>query len=274
MNVQGSVFNRNDNAYWLKGPTTNPSNLSYSYETHNQQGDGLDGQSKALASAGILQIIAMGLQKASQWCSNKLMAGKEFASAEDVKKVADSMVNKHNLGVTVDYIDQNNYTKYSPEMREMMKTVAKGENAFYLDSAKLAVAPKSKPSLILHELGHAINATKGKVMRFLQKSRAYVAAVPAALVYLNKIFKKDDGQPTVIEKYAGLIGFSAFLPTIIEEGLASMRGVNAAKNVLGKAANLKPLKRNYFTAWLTYLISGLGLGVAAKQCVLQNKDAR
>lgn len=271
MNVLGSVFNHSDKYYWQNN-VSNPVSVPAYYPQEQAESSGVDGNAKALATAGGLQVIAMLLQKISQWCSNKLMAGKEFTSAENVKKVADHMVNKHNLNVTVDYIDDASVGKYSSEMRDMMRTVARGENAFYMDEAKLAVAPKTKPSLILHELGHAANAVKGKFLRFLQKSRAYVAAVPAALVYVNKLLKKDENQPTFIEKNAGLIGFAAFLPTIIEEGLASVRGVKAAKEVLGKAANLKPLKRNYLTAWLTYLLSGLGLGVAAKQCVLQNKD--
>ena len=37
--------------------------------------------------------------------------------------------------------------------------------------------------------------------------------------------------------------------------------------------NLKPLKRNYAFAWLTYVIAGLGLGVAAKQSVLTEKKS-
>lgn len=269
MNVQGSVFNHSDKYYWQNG-VTNPS-FQPAYYPQIEEDGGLDNQSKAIATAGGLQLVAMLLQKVSQWCSNKLMGGKEFASADEVKKVADSMVDKHKLNVAIDYIDESSVAKYPSDMRDLMRTVAKGQNAFYMDEKNLAVAPKSKPSLILHELGHAINATKGKFMRFLQKSRGYVMAVPAALVYINNMLKNDNNQPTFIEKNAGLIGFAAFLPTIIEEGLASRRGVKAAKEVLGKAANLKPLKRNYFTAWLTYLISGLGLGVAAKQLVLQNK---
>ena len=68
------------------------------------------------------------------------------------------------------------------------------------------------------------------------------------------------------------MGFAAFLPTIIEEGMASIRGVKAAKKVLGKSVNLAPLKRNYLFAWATYLIAGLGLGVAAKQAIMAERD--
>ena len=63
-----------------------------------------------------------------------------------------------------------------------------------------------------------------------------------------------------------MIGFSAFLPTIIEEGMASLRGIKAAK-VLGNKANLNVLKRNYGLAWGTYVLAGVGLGLAAKQSV-------
>ena len=83
------------------------------------------------------------------------------------------------------------------------------------------------------------------------------------------IFRKE-------KRNAGKIGFAAFLPTIIEEGLASLRGIKAAKAakaVYGSnKINLAPLKKNYFFAWMTYVISGLLLGVGMKQTMLQNKQ--
>ena len=226
---------------------------------------------KTLVTAGLLQAFAMFLQKASQWCGNKLMQGKEFTSAANIHKTAQNMVKNNKLNVTVDFIDSKNINNYGEGLREALKPVARGENAFYTDQLKLAVAPKSKPSLILHELGHAINAHKGKFLRFLQKSRGYAAAVPTALLLLNGLFRRDDNKPNFVEKNAGIIGFAAFLPTIAEEGLASIRGVKAARQTLGKSVNLAPLKRNYFFAWLTYVIAGIGLGVAAKQSMLENK---
>lgn len=226
---------------------------------------------KTLVTAGLLQAFAMFLQKASQWCGNKLMQGKEFTTAANIHKTAQNMVKDNKLNVTVDFIDSKNINNYGEGLREALKPVARGENAFYTDQLKLAVAPKSKPSLILHELGHAINAHKGKFLRFLQKSRGYAAAVPTALLLLNGLFRRDDNKPNFVEKNAGIIGFAAFLPTIAEEGLASIRGVKAARQTLGKSVNLAPLKRNYFFAWLTYVIAGIGLGVAAKQSMLENK---
>lgn len=255
-----SVYYRNypDNGYYM---------LPQQEEVHEPNA------AKTLLTAGLLQAFAMFLQKASQWCGNKLMQGKEFTSAQNIYKTAGNMVKKNKLNVTVDFIDNRNINNYGDNLREALKPVARGENAFYTDQLKLAVAPKSKPSLILHELGHAINAHKGKFLRFLQKSRGYASAVPTALLLINgAIPPREDNKKNFIEKNAGVIGFASFLPTIIEEGLASIRGVKAAKETLGKAVKLGPLKRNYFFAWLTYVIAGIGLGVAAKQSLLSNKE--
>lgn len=238
---------------------------------------------QTFAKAGILQVFAMVLAKASEWCGKKLMQGKEFTTAENVKKIADEMLFKNNLKdkVAVKYIDSSNVkhitnaikTNSGLDMTKELETVARGANAFYSDNLKLAVAPSSKPSLILHELGHAITAHKGKFMKFMQNSRMMAASIPTLLLIANSMIPKKQGEETFIEKHAGKIGFCAFLPTILEEGLASLRGIKAA-NTIKKSINmnLKPLKRNYTFAWLTYVISGLGLGIAAKQSILENKQ--
>lgn len=238
---------------------------------------------KTVAAAGILEAIALLLTKASEWCGKKLMQGEEFTTGENVKKIASKMLKDNNLDktVAVEYINEANAAQVAAKYRKSgidilgeLGPVAKGQNAFYTDQLKLAVAPKSKPSLILHELGHAITAHKGKFLKFLQKSRIYAASVPSALVLLNSATQKPNGEKTFIEKHALTLGFLGFLPTIVEEGLASLRGINAAKQVkkvVDNTMNLNPLKQNYAFAWLTYVIAGLGLGVAAKQSVLGNK---
>lgn len=106
-------------------------------------------------------------------------------------------------------------------------------------------------------------------MRFLQKSRGYVSAVPATLLMLKGLCGNKDDKPNFIERNAGKIGFLAFLPTIVEEGIASLRGLKYAKQL--KGVNLSALKRNYFFAWMTYVIAGLGLAVGAKQALLESK---
>ena len=234
----------------------------------------VDSAAKTLGSAALLQIIAMSLQTLSQWCSAKLMQGKSFADNNIVRNIARDMAEKNHLKITLGYVDEAN--KHIFESRynapNAFNQVAKGANAFFSSNLNLAVAPKSKPYLILHEIGHGINASKGKFMRFLQNSRYKLASLPTALLLTNGLLPKsqEDGK-TFIERHAGKIGFAAFLPTIIEEGIASIRGINAAKaakQVYGNKINLAPLKKNYFFAWMTYLISGLLLGVSMKQTML------
>ena len=261
--------------------TNNPYNINP--PAYGQRKNEQLNEVKAIATAGILQGAAIVLQKISQWCGTKLMQGKEFTDSNTVKTIASKMINDNNLSgkVAVEYIDKSNAAqvarKYRPsgiDISNMLEPVARGENAFYTDKLKLAVAPKSKPSLILHELGHAINAHKGKFLKLLQNSRAKVTIIPPLLVFLNQFSQKPDNEKTFIEKNAGTIGFLAFLPTVIEEGLASFRGIKAAKQVkqtIGNAVNMKPLKRNYAFAWMTYLISGIVFGIGTKLSLLENK---
>ena len=255
---------------------------SYSTARVHQQEE--NPEVKTIAKAGLLQAAAILLTKVSEWCGQKLMQGKEFTNARNINEIAEEMLTSNNLKykISVRYIDNSNAKNIAEQIKRArgvdmskdLNTVARGANAFYSDGLKLAVAPKSKPSLILHELGHAITAHKGKFMKFLQKSRIYAASVPTALLMFNEMMPKKQGEETFIERHAGKIGFCAFLPTIIEEGLASWRGISAAEKIKKTVSNmdLKPLKRNYAFAWLTYVISGLGLGIAAKQAILENKQ--
>ena len=254
--------------YWQGG-------VEYSYYNQNRE-ERVENPAKTLGLAALLQAVAVGLQKGSEFFAKKLEAGKEFTSAENVNKIADSMIKSNKLDVTVDFIDHANKYRYSanPALYNEIETVANGKNAFYLDEAKLAVAPKTKPSLILHELGHASNS-KNFILKMLQKSRRYAMAAPMVLLIASKLLgKREDGQKNFIERNAFGLGFAAFLPTIIEEGTASLKGINAIKKVpqgvLKGALNKNILKRNYLLALATYVIAGLGLGVASKQTIIEN----
>ena len=224
--------------------------------------------SKAVVTGGLLYLLTLGLNKGSKFFADKLMRGKEFTEDKQVvHDIAQNMVDKNGLKVKLGYINEQN--KHLFGSGPNIDAVAKGQNAFYDDIAKMAVAPKERPSLMLHELGHAINAKKGGILKLLQKSRKYAPYAPMALLMLNGAFGKKDNKKGFFEKYALPLGFAAFLPTVIEEGIASIRGINAAK--VFKNLDLRPLKRNYRLAWLTYLISGIGLGIAAKQASVQQR---
>lgn len=225
----------------------------------------------AVGAAGLLRLAQFGLEKLSGICASKLMAGEEFASRADVEKVASAMKNKKGLSAEIHYLDGSNVGALKqrfPQLANSLDVVARGGNAFYTDKGNFACAPKSKPSLILHELGHATNFEKSTVMKGLQKLRVVGAFAPMAIAYLNRASgERSDGTKNFWERNAGKIGFCAFLPTIIEEAAASIRGINAAKKTLDARANLGALKKNYALAWMTYVLAGIGTGIAAKLAI-------
>lgn len=225
----------------------------------------------AVGAAGLLRLAQYGLEKLSGVCASALMAGKEFASRADVEKVANAMKNKKGLSAEIHYLDSSNVGALKhqfPSLANSLDVVARGGNAFYTDKGNFACAPKSKPSLILHELGHATNFEKSTVMKGLQKLRVVGMFAPMAIAYLNRASgERSDGKKNFWERNAGTIGFCAFLPTIIEEAAASIRGIKAAKETLGAKANLKALKKNYLLAWATYVLAGIGTGIAAKLAI-------
>ena len=265
----------NPNLY--TSPYTTPYYGGYSqplYYTNENTSNDPQQAAKTLGLAALLQVISTGLEKGSKILSNKLSAGKEFTTPDKVVKVAKDMVTKNNLDVTVGFVDEANKAAYAARygLGKEIEAVAKGENAFFANKIKLAVAPKSKPSLILHELGHAINAKHG-FTKFLQGTRKYAGYAPMALLLANGLISNDKPgeKKNFIERNAGILGFCAFLPTIAEEAIASGRGIKAAKKVLNNPAGLKILKKNYALALGTYILAGIGLGVAAKQSFIFNE---
>ncbi len=246
-------------------------NPYYDYSSLQQQRRQNIQSENPLLSIGGLLLASQGIRWLSDKASKTLIRGKEYTTAANVSKVANAMLKNNNLGVDVFFVNPNNIDTVSHYSRipvESLREVASGKNAFYADSIKVAVAPSTKPSLIQHELGHAINA-KNKFLKLLQNSRSYVTVIPTTLLLLNYLIKNrqnnNNREDTFIEKNAGVLGFLAYAPTIAEEGLASIRGINAAKRTLkGQKINFGPLRKNYLFAWLTYLLAGVGLGVASK----------
>ena len=232
-----------------------------------------------VGGAAFLKLAHYCINRISNFCAQIVMRGKEFTSEDNVKKVANSMKSTNKLKADIHFVDNINKNVLKnkfPELADSLETVAKGQNAFYAKHANIAVAPKIKPSLILHELGHAINAEKSKFFGGLGKLRVLGSYVPMALMLCNGLSNnQQDGKENFIEKYAGVIGFASFLPTIIEEGAASAKAIKAAKTVLPNI-ELKALKKNYFFAWMTYLLAGIGTGIVSKLIFSeknQNKSA-
>jgi len=125
-----------------------------------------------------------------------------------------------------------------------------------------------------HELGHALNALKSKYgIKYLAKLRAPGYAIAGLMEYFAIFSRsKPKGAPRnitdIIEDNCGKIAFIAMLPTVIEEAIASYRGIILAK----KAGVLKPLlnsmKKIYLKAHTTYsgkaVLGGLAVYASRK----------
>lgn len=242
------------------------------YNAYNNQATNKEKQRRVDDSMSVLglALASEGIHVASNQLARALMRGKEYTTPQNIIDVTQNMLRQNNLDTKVFFVDPSNIYDVSRATRisvNELRDVANGKNAFFSDSHRVAVAPVSKPSLIQHELGHAINSKKA-FTRFLQNSRRLAVFAPTALILANKINEKINDNPekeTFIERNAGKLGFLAFLPTIIEEGLASIRGIQAAKSTLGgQNVKLGPLRKNYLLAWLTYVLAGVGLGIASK----------
>lgn len=149
------------------------------------------------------------------------------------------------------------------------------ENKIYLPKEKLAFSA-------FHEIGHSINFNNSKFWKGMQNMNGisiYLAMLP--ILYgsmtqkseatddkkLNKLQKTNN----FIRDNAGKLSFAIMLPTLAEEGMASIRGQKLANKLLPKNLANTVLKGNAL-GYTSYLASALGLSAAAYTAV-KIKDA-
>ncbi len=149
-----------------------------------------------------------------------------------------------------------------------------GGNAAYLPNTKTVVLAGDKLGLtVFHEAGHAINANASKIGRVLQACRGTsLLALPISFIALFKRPKMEGQKPegavdkatTFVKKNAGKLTFATFLPMLIEEGMASVRGCKMAKSVSPEI--FKATCKVNGLAYLTYLgvavATSIGIAVA------------
>lgn len=134
-----------------------------------------------------------------------------------------------------------------------------GTNACYNPTTKQIVVNTEKIAVAgFHELGHALNALKSKYgVKYLAKMRAPGYAIAGLMEYFAIFSRtKPKGAPRsftdVIEDNCGKIAFAAMLPIVVEEAIASIRGVNYAKAVGLAKPLVNNMKKLYGKALLTY----------------------
>lgn len=152
--------------------------------------------------------------------------------------------------------------------------IKKGLNACYIPDEKLVLLNADKATISgFHELGHAMNHLKSKTGRFLQKLRRpgyAIAGLMGTVALISR--KKPKGEKRnlndFIQDNCGKIAFLSLMPTVIEETMASYKGIKLAKESGLSNSLIKNLKKFYGKALLSYsgyaLITGLAVYVASK----------
>lgn len=195
------------------------------------------------------------------------------ASKNNSDKVQEIMAKEIEKGIVKYYPKQLKDVQISSTVEQLIA----GNNAFYAMKSKKIMLPENALCLSgFHEMGHALNANMSKIGKILQKTRGLqMLSLPILLVALFKTKKAPDEKPkngldkatTFIKNNAGKLTFAAFLPALLEEGLATMKGNKIAKEALSSDLAKKVAKSNMW-GFSTYLLlaslSAVGVWAANK----------
>ena len=138
------------------------------------------------------------------------------------------------------------HKKFKYIAENMLFMVSKGLNAFYMPEGNFSVTAKKRASLMMHEIGHAINANKSPVLKHLITASRIVPGVVCSLLLFNSIThsaKYEQGEnrsrftkiKDFFEANASKMAFLSFVPMICEEAMATTHGLKYAYKVLGQA---------------------------------------
>jgi len=205
------------------------------------------------------------------------------ATSENAKEISEIMLREINNAPLFKYLPKK-VKEFAGKTISSM--IASGNNACYTFLSKKIIMPEKELNLSLfHEAGHAMNANLSKFGKILQKCRPMVLlACPISLIALFKTKKAPNQEPknnldkatTFIKDNAGKLTFAAFIPMLVEEGLASLKGNKFAKQLLSPELAKKVAKTNalgFSTYLVTATLSGLGiyLGAKVKDAIASNK---
>ena len=242
-------------------------------------------RSQAEAEIGFLAAsIATGLlYKALPSFSNPFLnqMTKEHANNHLYKDVFQKAVRNSGLEEKgLQFIDTQFSTADIYKIRNGMKDavehldIKKGLNACYVPDAKVVMLNADKASISgFHELGHAMNHLNSKFGRFLQKLRKpgyAIAGLMGTVALISRRKPKGEKRNAVefVQDNSAKIAFLSLLPTVIEEAMASYKGIKLAKENGLSQALAKNLKKFYGKALLSYggyaLVTGLAVFVASK----------
>lgn len=212
-------------------------------------------------------------------------------SFDKIKNYADDAMQKTGLsakGVKLTVANESNIEAISEKLTNAMKKqpfgkrladkftdyFKHGANAAYVPNFKeIIISDKKLYSNVFHEMGHALNHNSSKIGAILQKARKLapmgvpvvgIALFAAGLLHTNKPeqdgVKKSGWEKTkdFVKNNSGKLAFLTMAPTMVEEVMASVKGLKIAKNYLNPS-QLSALKGNFAKAFSTYALVGVGI---------------
>ena len=205
-----------------------------------------------------------------------LLAGKPFLNQLKKEEVNnEEYKDKFIKSLSLSELDKNGVEIVHAQYADVPQVYKSGKNAAFDPAVNKVIVNTDKISSAgFHELGHAMNALKSKYgVKYLAKLRAPGYAIAGLMEYFAIFSRtKPKGAPRsfsdVIEDNCGKIAFLAMLPIVVEEAVASYRGIKLAK-ASGLSENLvKNLKKLYSKALLTYggraVLGGLAVYASRK----------
>jgi len=162
-----------------------------------------------------------------------------------------------------------------------IEAIKSGKNAAFEMINNTIMLPEKKGQLLsFHEMGHALNKVNGKLPALLQKVRNPIGRAGmllASLILFTKKHEIKENPTTRKEKTQNAVGKAvnwtrkaapwlvalSRVPTILEEGLASIKAQKIANKVLSPDLAKKVAKTN-MCGFATYLLSAVALGIATK----------
>ena len=159
-----------------------------------------------------------------------------------------------------------------------LEKVLDGKNAFCTSGTKdIAVNLEKIPLTTFHEMGHGLNSLQ-KSERMLVKSRLPLQYIGVPIILTAALLKGKkskeekpqgsfDKSTTFIKDNAGKLTFAAWIPTLLEEGLASIKGAKMAKDAGLSKELLKKLNISNAKAWSTYMIGALAAASTVRLAV-------
>ena len=169
------------------------------------------------------------------------------------------------------YFKRASFVSKKIRIEKKLNTYKLGQNAGYSPNNKVLINLDKRGLAIFHELGHAMNFHEHGFLNLLQKSRKHLIKIPTLLFIISCLTRKPiegEKQGTInkirnfIKNNIGKLTLLSFIPIIIEEFAATLKGNNLAKQVCTPKTAQKVARSNRL-AGITYILTGVLLGISA-----------